>query len=61
MRYVDAAKNFAMIGGTGARPVGPTSRDLRLANSWELSTIFLGSGLARIGAEKVQQPSTAWS
>jgi hypothetical protein len=29
-----------MIGGTGARPVGPTFRNFRLANGWQLSTLF---------------------
>ena len=29
-----------MIGGTGARPVGPTVRNFKLANGWRLSTFF---------------------
>jgi hypothetical protein len=31
-----------MIGGTGARPVGPTFRNFKLANGWQLSSLFLG-------------------
>jgi hypothetical protein len=42
MAYADTAKNFAMIGGTGARPVGPIFRNFRLANGWQLSNLFLG-------------------